>query len=307
MWNLGNELYYPFVLFKKNNFIRVFNDLIDVIKTEDPDHPVSTAVAGVGRLSTISIYMNSPRLDLLAYNIFSDTPNLFSKLKQISYISGRKPYYISEFGANGPWESSVTSWLSPIEPSSTKKTEQIKERYLFIENNKSDECLGTLLFYWGNKHERTYTWFSLFMDDKKLESLKTVEYLWKGKEIPDTEIGLEYLLVDGRGSADNIIFEPNQIRHSEVVFSHESTSDAKIMWEIYPEAWSWPWWLRQDTAKMDFSPIRKLERFVGFEDNKATFLTPENEGAYRIFAYVFDSQGYFATANIPFYILSKHE
>jgi hypothetical protein len=307
MWNLGNELYYPFVLLKKNNFIRTFNELIDVIKSEDPNHPVSTSVAGVGRLSSVSIYLNSPRLDLLAYNIFSDTPNLFSKIKHISYICGKKPYYISEFGANGPWESRVTSWLSPIEDSSTKKTEQIRERYLFIESNKSAECLGSLLFYWGNKHERTYTWFSLFMEDKKHESLKTVEGLWKETDNPDTEIGLEYLLLDGKGSVDNIIFEPNQLKNSEVVFKNGNSVDVQIKWEIYPEAWSWPWWLRQDTAKMDYSPIRKMERFVDFDDRKATFLTPEHEGAYRLFAYVFDSQGYFATANIPFYILSKNE
>ena len=307
MWNLGNELYYPFVLLKKNNFIRTFNELVDVIKTEDPNHPVSTAVAGVGRFSSVSIYLNSPNLDLLAYNIFGDTPSLFSKLKQISYICGKKPYYISEFGADGPWESRMTSWLSPIEDSSTKKTEQIKERYLFIERNKSAECLGTLLFYWGNKHERTYTWFSLFMEDKKHESLKTIEHLWKGTDNRDSEIGLEYLLLHGKGSADNIIFEPNLLKNSEVVFKNGNPVDVQIKWEIYPEAWSWPWWLEQDTSKMAFSPIRRMERFVGFDDNKATFLTPEKDGAYRIFAYVFDSGGYFATANIPFYILSRNE
>jgi hypothetical protein len=307
MWNLGNELYYPFVLFKKNNFIRTFNELIDIIKSEDPQHPVSTAVAGVGRLSAISIYMNSPGLDLLAYNIFSDTPNLFSKITQISWISGKKPFYISEFGANGPWESRVTSWLSPIEDSSSKKTEQIKDRYLFIENNKPPECIGTLLFYWGNKHERTYTWFSLFMDDKKLESLKTIKHLWNGTEITDSWIGLEYVLVDGKGSFDNVVFEPNQLKQSEIVFSNGNPPDVQIKWEIYPEAWSWPWWLRQDTARIDFSPIRKMERFVGFNENKATFLTPEKDGAYRLFAFAFDSEGYFATANIPFYILSRNE
>ncbi len=307
MWNLGNELYYPFVLLRKNNFIRTFNELIDIIKSEDPNHPVSTAVAGVGRLSAISIYFNSPRLDLLAYNIFSDTPNLFSKIEQISYISGKKPYYISEFGANGPWESSVTSWLAPIENSSFKKNEQIKERYLFIENNKSPQCLGTLLFYWGNKHERTYTWFSLFMDDKKHESLKTVKHLWNETEINDSDIGLQYIVVDGKGSFDNIVFEPNQVKHSEAVFSNGNPTDVQIKWEIYPEAWSWPWWLRQDTTKMDFSPVRKMENFLSFNENKATFITPGKDGAYRIFAYVFDSEGYFATANIPFYILSKNE
>ncbi|HUH45681.1 MAG TPA: hypothetical protein VLZ54_00905, partial [Arenibacter sp.] len=39
-WNLGNELDYPLVL-RKNSFINTFNELIDMIHVEDPDHPVA--------------------------------------------------------------------------------------------------------------------------------------------------------------------------------------------------------------------------------------------------------------------------
>lgn len=306
MWNLGNELYYPFVL-RKNNFIRTFNELVGIIKAEDPDHPVSTALAGVGRMSAVSTYLHSPRLDLLAYNIFSDSPNLFDKIKQIAFITGKKPFYISEYGADGPWESKVTSWWVPVEHNTAEKTEQIIQRYHFMENNKPGECLGTLLFFWGNKHERTYTWFSLFLEDKKSESLKTLRQTWTNQEKDHENIGLQQMLVEKMSSFDNIVFEPNQMKETEILLRGTDSDSLTVRWVMYPEAWNWPWWLRQDTARMDYSPIKKIERFITVDKTKATFLTPENEGAYRIFAYVFDREGYYATANIPFYILSQDE
>jgi len=43
---------------------------------------------------------------------------------------------------------------------------------------------------------------------------------------------------------------------------------------------------------------------VSIEDNKATFITPTEEGPYRIFAYIYDQNGNFATTNTPFYVLN---
>jgi hypothetical protein len=38
---------------------------------------------------------------------------------------------------------------------------------------------------------------------------------------------------------------------------------------------------------------------------KASFITPDKEGPYRIFAYIFHENGYFASTNTPFYVLNK--
>ena len=64
MWNLGNEIQYPSVinknriaenfedirnifieLYNRKSFIKTFNELIETIHEEDPNHPVSTSLA----------------------------------------------------------------------------------------------------------------------------------------------------------------------------------------------------------------------------------------------------------------------
>ena len=301
MWNLGNELFYPFVLWK-NSFVNTFNELIDIIHIEDPDHPVCTTLAGVSRLEIASIYIHSPQIDLLSFNIFGNTKLYNYNVDQISFLFGAVPYYISEWGSDGMWESKLTSWRSPIEQTSTKKAEQINDRYSIIAKNKDGGCLGSLVFFWGNKHELTFTWFSLYRNDYKSEIIKELENLWKKSNTTPALIGLEYMLVDGRGAADNLVFAPNELKISEIKFNTSKTDSISIKWEIYPDVWYQAWY--ENKYKKIIDPKEITDSFVSFENNKATFRTPGTEGPYRIFAYIYDQDGYFATTNIPFYVLN---
>jgi hypothetical protein len=304
MWNLGNELYYPFVL-RKNSFIYTFNDLIDIIHTEDPNHPVTTAFAGISRLSVPSLYIHSPELDLISFNLFNNIKYLKTNLAQINLLFGARPYYISELGADGTWESQWTAWGAEIEKTSTKKVEQIRARYDVLNKNMDEACIGTLVFYWGNKWEGTFTWFSLFMYNYKSEIIKELENIWKGSNTKASLIGLEYMLVDGKGTYDNIIFAPNQFKNAEIKFIGNTRSDVEIKWEIYPEGWPWLWLVRQENRDEIFNPLIPLDSFVSYEKNRATFITPDKEGPYRIFAYVYDKDGFFASTNTPFYVLNS--
>lgn len=298
MWNLGNELYYPLV-FWKNDFINTFNELIDIIHKEDVNHPVCTAIGGVSRIQTTSILIHSPELDLLSFNTFGGIKkDIKVNLPQITFLFGAKPYIISEFGTDGDWESELTSWKRPIEQTSTKKVEQIRTRYMYIIENNDGACLGSLIFYWGNKFEGTHTWFSLFMDDYKSEIIKELENLWKKSNIQPTLIGLDYMLVDGKGAADNIIFAPGELKFAEIVFNKFKTDSVRIKWEIFAEVWY------NDTTINKKNPRKSVDCFKNFEKNKANFITPYIEGPYRIFAYIYDQKGNFATTNTPFYVLN---
>ncbi len=300
MWNLGNELSYPLV-FRNNKFINVFNELIDIIHQEDFNHPVSTALAEIDRMRSLSIYFNSPELDLLCYNTFGGVKDLKRKLRQLSLIAGHKPYFLSEIGSDGAWESRLTSWNSPIEQTSVKKAEQIVSRYNIVMGNNDNAFLGSLVFYWGNKHQVTFSWYSLFVGNYKSEILKSLNNLWKKSNYKLNLMGLDYMLVDSKGAADNIIFSPHESKLAELIFNNEIQDSLKIEWEIYPDAWYEDW--NESTFVMARN-TKKLENLIiKLEGNRATFNIPEKEGPYRIFAYVYDQNGYFATTNTPFYVL----
>lgn len=331
IWNLGNEINYPLV-FRKNDFIRTFNEIVSMIQEIDPNHPVSTSIIGVGRKTMSSIYIHSPDLDLISFNTFGNTRFINSHLAQISLLFGSRPYFFSEYGPNGPWESSSTSWGAPIEETSTVKSERISARFNRINNIDDGANLGSLMFYWGNKLERTHTWFSLFKDEYKSESVKVLENLWNQSDSSTNEsevdyilantqdlqannsisqdasnqsgispelIGLDYMLVSDKQVHENVIFAPGELSHAEVFFHENSDESLRIDWEIYPEAWY------SDTSEIVLNSYTPIDSFVNFEKNRATFHAPVTEGPYRIFAYIYNQDGFFATTNTPFYVITN--
>jgi hypothetical protein len=301
MWNLGNEVNYPFALVK-NGFIKTFNELIDIIHNEDPNHPISTALIATDNRKVIaSILMNSPNLDLLSFNIFGriDHYNYYSGI--INFLFGRMPYYISEWGSDGHWECENTAWRAPIEPTSAKKAEQIKNRYKLAQRNDG-ASLGSLVFYWGQKQEITHTWFSIFDDQgRKSQTYYELQKVWGYKtiNIPSAP-AIRYMLIGKKGARDNLVFKPNDIREAHVFFDGEPDSTLQFNWEIYEEGWNY----YGANAKQK-KPKQISSCFDYTNDSIVSFRVPAIEGPYRIFTYVYDKNGNFATTNTPFYVLDN--
>jgi hypothetical protein len=139
----------------------------------------------------------------------------------------------------------------------------------------------------------------LLKEDYKAETIKVLENLWKNSSAKPDLIGLDYMLVDKKGAADNIVFAPNELKNAELIFTNTETDSLKIEWEIYSGLLNIP------EVEIKSISDKSIDTFVGFENHKATFITPEVEGPYRIFAYVYDKDGYFATTNTPFYVLKN--
>ncbi|KAF0238629.1 MAG: hypothetical protein FD181_841 [Prolixibacteraceae bacterium] len=310
IWNLGNEVSYPKIHWKdlirvnhsKKRFVKNFNEIIEIIKSEDTNHPVSTSKWNIGIEHYTSFKIFSPDIDLISFNVFGDTKNINNNMKQYYFLFGEFPFYVSEFGPDGWWmqEPQFTSWWSPIEPSSEKKAEQINSRYNLIVDSKN--CFGSLLFYWGNKYECTHTWFSLFKEGHKSEIVMEMEYLWGQSNSQPEFIGLEYMLVEGKGAADNLIFNSGEVKNAELKMDVNENDSLTIKWEIYPDVWYQGWNEEKYNRKL-LNPPGPIDCFIKTENKKATFVVPDKEGPYRIFAYVYDHLGYFATTNTPFYVL----
>jgi len=293
-WNLGNELYYPY-FYKNTNLHDRFNILIDLIHEIDKNHPVSTVTIGANKLRILSIHRKSPQLDFISFNSFGVLSQFSKKLKPISPI-WKGPYVITEWGVNGPWEAQLTSWNAPIEETSTKKAEQIKQRYYdYMEPLKEENAFGSFVFYWGHKNEITPTWYSMFTKDKlKTQGVFEMENIWnndKTRSFPGPQ--LEYILMNDKGAADNIILAPEQMARVDVILPQNKSQNLEYHWEIRKESWN----------AYNISETVKTEDFQN-KGNSTYFKAPMDEGPYRVFLYLTNDSEYIATANIPFYVLN---
>jgi len=294
-WNLGNEIYYPY-FYNLTDFYNNFNILIDNIHKIDPNHPISTSTIGANKLRVLSIHRKSPKLDFISFNSFGTLSSFSKRLLPISLI-WTGPYVITEWGVNGAWEAQLTKWDAPIEENSTKKAEQIKQRYHdYIEPMKTNNSFGSFVFYWGKKDEVTPTWYSLFGDNKKkTQAVFEMSKIWNNNNLAYRGPELDYILLNERGAGESIILSPKTEALAEVILPESKMKNLEYHWEIRKESW----------YKIHESILAENLHFQK-KGNKVIFNTPENEGPFRLFLYITDESDYFATANIPFYVLKPN-
>lgn len=321
MWNLGNEIQYPVVfqknriaqnfddvieifkvLFQRRKFIKTYNELLKFIHEVDPDHPVTTSVAtNKFWKKLLNIHIYSSDLDVIGYNIFAPPERIKPQLEKLSKMIKMKPYYISEWGMEGPWAQEKTSWGAPIETTSTNKGEQYKENFSIFQNLYS-ESLGSAVFYWGQKQERTHTWFNIFDEHgRKSQIYFELKQLW-GNEISNPQPPqIRYMLVDKKGAKDNLVFVPGESKKAQVFFNSEADSAFQYYWEIHEEGWNY----EGEGAKHKLT--KKIpDSIENNGESEVYFTVPAIEGPYRIFVFVYDNYGNFSSANTPFYVLNKN-
>ena len=98
-----------------------------------------------------------------------------------------------------------------------------------------------------------------------------------------------YYLVD-------IISEPGSIHKAAIVFTDPDSDQVEIKWEIRHEA------IYAAYAGQGEKTPELVEGLIKQNGKKEIiFSTPEPPGPYRIYVYMFDDQGHYATANKPFY------
>lgn len=300
MWCLGNEVDFPYKPRYKNFYV-TYNRLLKMIHTADPDHPVTTALVNFDRRNIYNIRFKVPDLDLISINSFGSLFSLKRELNQFSWF-WNGPFLITEWGAKGPWESFVTAWGAPIENTSTKKAEQYLQLYEQSMPQKDPRFLGACVFYWGQKQEVTHTWFNLFdSSGAASETVNVMQYVWTGKWPAHKAPVLQYMLLEGKGAGDNIMLNPGEVYHAEVLFQQPPADSLRVHWELLEEDWFVKNWYEANPDK----PRGYDHLFISSGTDKASFRAPAKEGPYRLFATFYDTKGYFATTNTPFYVVEQ--
>ena len=296
-WNLGNETNFGLTNFS-SDFIDTFNSLIDLIHRLDPNHLVGTTVSGTSRNQILGFNLKCPQLDIIGYNAFTSLKSINSKQRLLSFIMDLKPYYIAEWGWNGPWEVQKNDWGALPSWSSLKKSKILEKHY--SENKKAfDASLGSLVFYWGEKYEGTPTWFNILdSSGHKSSSYYKVAETW-GKQFSDSLYPNDIKSLDLFGLKKDSIFSPNsQINALVELTKLKDTIHYK--WEIYQENAHHRKWRKLSNKDLQLRTVDSLQ------PNKIQFIAPSDTGVYRLMVFAYDLNGNMSTDNASFYIL-KHD
>ena len=294
MWGIGNELE---VGYKNRKVWDAVNDVARMIHQIDPHHPAMTVIGDGGLKGSAlrEICTRCPDLDLLGVNYYAGVEKVPELIRKAGW---EKPYVLTEWGPSGDWQVPRTKSGASIEETSSEKADRFVERYQGTILKDVDRCLGSYAFLWQWRHERTHTWYGLFLESgERTESVNALEFLWSGRWPANRAPRVERLRIDGQEGAENVTLKPGS-RHTATIKAEDPEGDAlTFAWQIMAEV------PRGGYAGMGERRSKPMSELIAKADaGTLTFLAPQTEGAYRVFVFVRDGQGNAATANIPFFV-----
>lgn len=291
-WGIGNELN---LQYKNVKVWEAVNEISKMIHELDPNHPTTTVIAGINKETVDNIRQRASDIDLLAVNTYGGLATLPRSVRQSGWTGA---YMVTEWGPTGHWEGLSTAWKSPIEETSSEKAAVYKSRYEYSVERDKDNCIGSYVFLWGQKQERTPTWYGIFTEKgEESEVVDVMHFLWSGSWPKNRAPHVYSLQIDKKKAVENVYLKPGTT-YDALASAFDPDNDKLIYrWELLPEA-------TQLGEGGDFEPRPKTVEGLVTPDDKgnAVLKTPDAEGAYRLFVYVMDGKNKVGTANLPFYV-----
>jgi hypothetical protein len=295
MWAIGNELNLGAVNPKVWDAV---NQISEMIHRLDPNHPAMTNVAGLDAKLATELKSRAGSLDLIGIQLYADIANLSSILRQSAWNG---PYIVTEWGPTGHWEVATTEWGAPIEDDSTEKADAIHRRYLRNIVAGGRQCLGSYVFLWGQKQERTPTWYGLFLDTgEETAGVDSMHHLWNGTWPENRSPDIRSLTLDARTAGQNIRLLP----------AHSYTAELSAR-DHDGDALSYRWVIMQESAARSIGgdredvPAEMDVRIESQTEGRIRLKAPASPGNYRLFVTAHDGKGHAAHANIPFQVAGE--
>lgn len=291
IWAIGNELNLRATNPKVWNAV---NDISEMIHDVDPNHLTTTVLAGISQQDVTYIKERCPDIDILSVQLYSAIVNLPNYLKEYDWTG---PYMVTEWGATGHWEVPKTSWDAAIEENSTVKAANYLKRYQTAIASDTTQCLGSYVFLWGQKQERTPTWYGVFLEDgRETESVDVMHYIWNNKWPENRTPAIESYTINDKTAYQNIIVEPEKEMTALIKIKDFENDAISYSWEMLFESTD-----LKDGGDRESRPDAVDIKEISSQNGELKFNAPK-KGKYRLFVYAGDGFGHAATANIPFMV-----
>ena len=288
VWVIGNELNHSYT---NPRVYDAVNDVAEMIRELDPYHPTTTATSGFKPDVIAEIIARAPALDFISFQMYG---SLFRLPERLAAAGFDQPFMVTEWGTIGYWETEKTDWDAPVELHSSEKADTFGRAYRDILAPLDGQLLGSYAFYWGQKQERTPTWFGMLTEDGNLtEVVDVMQYAWTGEWPEDRTPRVEAMLLDGKTARDSVTLVTRQTYAAAIAVRDPRGDTVNYRWELKPESTA-------TTGGGDYEePLQSLDGFLADTSAAKTVVTAPPPGKYRLFAYASDSGGRIAHANIP--------
>lgn len=299
VWGIGNEIQLDS---KTSSEAWIFvNELSEIIKSIDKRHLTSTVISHDPE-SLDSIAKYCPSLDLVGINSYGGIETVSEIVGNSAYEG---PYLITEWGPTGWWECDKTEWGAPIEQTSEEKRIVYESRYNAAIKDKP-RCLGSFCFLWGQKEERTPTWFCMFVESgekvpglplkgEKTPMVEAMQRVWSGEEPAQTAPVVEAMTIDGRQARENAFVLAGKPFMASVGVSDRDGDVLTYVWEILYEA-------TKTATGGAYEPRPERIGEVMTTNVPELETTIQEKGNYRLYAYILDGTGFVSTVNVPFQV-----
>jgi len=289
-WAIGNELNLEAENLKVYDAV---NEISLMIHDIDPNHPTTTTTAGIGKREVDYMKENCTDIDFLCIQMYGDIVNLQTRISDAGWEG---PYMVTEWGATGHWEVARTEWDVAIEQTSKEKAEAFIERYKIAIQSDPVNCMGSYVFLWAQKQERTPTWYGMFLANGNVtETVDAMQYIWT-KAWPENRCPtMESFILDELTAYDNIRLKAGEKYSASVLATDHENDPITYRWEVLPES---------TDLGMGGDYESRPETLLSMENDQSEIEVdaPLNPGAYRLFVYATDDGNRSATANIPFFV-----
>lgn len=291
VWIIGNELNHSY---GNPRVWDAVNDVAEMIAKVDPNHPSTTALAGVYGEVIDEINARAPALDFLSFQVYGTLFGLKDKLAQLAFD---RPFMVTEWGTIGWWEMETTHWGAPVELTSSEKAQVFLKGHEEVLSQLQSQLIGDYAFFWGQKQERTPTWFGLVTAEGELtEAVDVMTYKWTGQWPISQAPRVEAFTLAEKTARQSPIVLAGQTYPAEIKIQAEEGEGLSYHWSVLPESTA------QAVGGDYEAPIAPVAGAIVQSTGASATIKLTERGAYRLFVRVTDSSGQAAHANIPFFV-----
>ena len=278
---------------------RAMGEIVDAIHRVDRHHPVTFSFAFTHLLKEdiATALEHAPALDFVALQAYAALPVI---PKLVRSLDNDLPFMVTEYGPLGHWEMPHTAWGREIEePSGVKAEGMVSRMRRTIVDDPTGRLIGDYVFLWGQKQERTPTWYGLFTEaGLRTAGVDEMTRVWTGDWPANRAPRARSISIDGLGPKDSVVLEPGDVVTAKAEIEEPDGDPLAVRWELLEEVHE-----RSAGGHHEDRP-RRLPLVSAPNDDapsgRLRFETPKTAGEYRLFVYARDDFGGVATANFPF-------